>query len=198
MTTTVVLIRHAAHDLLGRALAGRMRGVSLNAAGQEQARRLPERLARWPIAALYAGPLQRAQETGSPLALHLGLYLETSRAFDELDAGRWTGLEFSALGGEDDWARWNSQRGLASCPAGESFIEVQARVARGLRTLAEGHPDQTVAVVSHGDTIKAAIMVCLGLAPEFHSRLEIGPASLSVLATGDWGSKLLKMNEEEA
>jgi probable phosphoglycerate mutase len=57
--------------------------------------------------------------------------------------------------------------------------------------------DQTVAVVSHGDIIKAAVGLALGLPLDFHARFDIGPASLSLLVYGDWGSKLLKLNEEQ-
>jgi broad specificity phosphatase PhoE len=45
MTTTIVLIRHGAHDLLGRKIAGRMAGVGPNPTGHAQARALRERLA---------------------------------------------------------------------------------------------------------------------------------------------------------
>src|SRR5438552_13101754 len=43
--TTFLLIRHASHDLLGRALAGRQPGVRLNERGQREAELLAQRLA---------------------------------------------------------------------------------------------------------------------------------------------------------
>jgi broad specificity phosphatase PhoE len=198
MTTTFILIRHGSHDLLGRRIAGRMLGVGLNAAGQVQAQMLSERLAHCRIAAIYAGPLQRAQETARPLGCRLGVAVQTDPAFDEIDFGRWSGLGFDVLHGDRMWDRWNQQRGLASCPGGESFAEVHARVARGLEQLAQRHPEQAIALVTHGDVIKAAVCLTLGLPLDCHGRFEIGPASMTFLLYGEWGVKLLKLNEEPA
>jgi probable phosphoglycerate mutase len=197
MTTTIILIRHGAHDLLDHKLAGRMPGVNLNASGQSQARRLVERLSRWQIDAIHVSPSDRARQTAQPLACHLRLDIEIDHAFDEIDVGEWTGLPFDVLREERAWDRWNGRRGLARCPGGESFAEVHARVAGGLEELARRYLDQTVAVVSHGDIIKAAVGLALGLPLDFHARFDIGPASLSLLVYGDWGSKLLKLNEEQ-
>jgi broad specificity phosphatase PhoE len=196
MTTTIILIRHGAHDLLGRKIAGRMAGVGLNAVGHAQARALSERLAHWRIAAIYSGPLQRVRETAEPLGRHLGVAVEIDPAFDEIDFGRWTGLSFDGLHEDPMWDRWNRRRGVASCPDGESFADVHARVARGLERLARRHKEQSVVVVTHGDVIKAAVGMTLGLPLDCHDRFEVEPASLSVLLYGEWGTKLLKLNEE--
>jgi broad specificity phosphatase PhoE len=198
MTTTFVLIRHGAHDLLGRRIAGRMESVGLNPAGHAQAVALSERLSRWRIAAIYSGPLRRVQETAAPLGRHLGMAVAIDPAFDEIDFGRWTGVAFDAVREDPLWDRWNRRRGVASCPGGESFTEVHARVARGLAALAERYSEQAVAVVTHGDVIKATVGLALGLPLDCHDRFEIGPASLSVLLYGAWGTKLLKLNEEPA
>src|SRR3954470_232415 len=61
--TRLWLIRHGAHDWLGRALVGRAPGVTLNFAGHEQARRIAAMLAGEPLAAIYSSPLERARET---------------------------------------------------------------------------------------------------------------------------------------
>jgi broad specificity phosphatase PhoE len=198
MTTTIVLIRHGAHDLLGQKIAGRMAGVGLNPAGHAQAGGLCERLAHWRIAAIYSGPLRRVQETAAPLGRSLGMKVEIEPAFDEIDFGRWTGLGFDVLREDRMWDRWNRRRGVASCPEGESCADVHARVARGLEQLARRHPEEAIAVVTHGDVIKAAVALTLGLSLDRHDRFEIEPASLTVLLYGDWGTKLLKLNEEPA
>jgi probable phosphoglycerate mutase len=198
MTTTIVLIRHGAHDLLGQKIAGRMVGVGLNPTGHSQAWELCERLTRWRIAAIYAGPLQRVQETAEPLGRSLGMQVRTDPDFDEIDFGRWTGLAFDVLREDRMWDHWNRQRGVACCPEGESFTDVHARVARGLEHLARQHAEQAVAVITHGDVIKAAVSLTLGLPLDCHDRFDIEPASLTVLLYGEWGSKLLKLNEGPA
>lgn len=197
MTTTSVLIRHGAHDLLGRALVGRMPGVSLNPSGRLQAAGLIDRLSRWRLSAIHTSPSRRAGETAEPLAKHLNMNAEVDPAFDEIDVGQWTGVHFETLREDLNWRRWNTSRALARCPGGESFVDVHARVARGLEQLASGYPDQTVAVFSHCDVIKVAVCHVLGLPLDFHARFDIEPASLSVLVHGEWGAKLLKLNEEQ-
>ncbi len=52
MTTTVLMVRHASHDRLGRILCGRMPGVELSEQGRAQARSVGERLAGQRLAAV--------------------------------------------------------------------------------------------------------------------------------------------------
>lgn len=54
--TTFVLVRHAAHDWLGRGVAGRMPGVLLNAQGRQQAERLVQRLDGRRIESIHCSP----------------------------------------------------------------------------------------------------------------------------------------------
>jgi probable phosphoglycerate mutase len=52
--------------------------------------------------------------------------------------------------------------------------------------------------VSHSDVIKAALAFVLGLSIDHHDRLEIDPGSISIIQTGDWGLKVLRINEVPA
>ncbi|MQU81851.1 histidine phosphatase family protein, partial [Sinorhizobium meliloti] len=65
MTTTFLLVRHAAHDRVGCFLAGRTGDVPLGIAGREQAQRLAARLAGEGIGSIYASPRKRTQETAA-------------------------------------------------------------------------------------------------------------------------------------
>jgi probable phosphoglycerate mutase len=49
--------------------------------------------------------------------------------------------------------------------------------------------------VSHSDVIKAALLYHLGMPIDAYGRLEIEPASISTLVVGEWGSKILRLNE---
>ena len=190
--TTYLLIRHAAHDLLGNRLAGRMPGVSLNATGQAEAHQLAERLARWPIAAIYSSPQPRAQQTAAPLTERSKLTIQTLAELDELDFGRWMGLGFAELENDPEWHAWNRSRSTARAPGGETMIEAQERALRGMRELEQMHPCSVVALVSHADLIKSALMGVLRLSlDEFH-RFEISPSSVSIVAQeGGYGRVLL-------
>ena len=70
-----------------------------------------------------------------------------------------------------------------------------AMATPALRTLRRELPDARIVAVTHGDVIKAALFRCLGLSLDHIGRVEISPAGLSTIAIGDWGSKVLSVNE---
>ncbi|MBF0305335.1 MAG: histidine phosphatase family protein [Alphaproteobacteria bacterium] len=185
----ILLVRHAEHDLLGRALAGRMAGVGLNALGRAQA----ERLARLDVAAIQSSPLERARETALPLARRLGLPVETVDALNEIDFGVWQGRSFAELDADPVWHDWNRDRARTRPPGGESMTEVQARIVGHLRRLTAA--PRPVVLFSHGDVIKAALLHVLGLPLDAVSRIEVDPAGISTVALGEWGAKLVALNE---
>ncbi|MGZ5846342.1 MAG: histidine phosphatase family protein [Ramlibacter sp.] len=183
--TTFLLVRHGAHDWLGRGLAGRLGGVSLSAQGWAQAEALVPRLQGREIHAIYSSPQPRTRETVAPLAGHRRLKVEVAPAFDEIDFGDWTGRDFASLAGDPQWAAWNERRSGARPPGGEAFAEVQRRAVHGIEVLRLQHPDRTVLVASHGDVIKAILATALGMPLDLLERFEIAPASLSVLEAGE-------------
>jgi probable phosphomutase (TIGR03848 family) len=198
VTTICFLVRHAAHELVDRALCGRMPGVALNEHGRAQAQRVADRLARERIVAIQTSPLERARETAQCIAAKLQLQAEICEAVNEIDFGEWSGRTFQELHEDPRWAAWNSARSVTRAPHGESMFEVQARIVRHFESLRSRYPEQNVVLVSHADVIKAALLYCLGIPLDGYSRLEISPASISALAIGEWGTKVLSMNEVPA
>ena len=73
--------------------------------------------------------------------------------------------------------------------------ECQARLVRALDRLRRRHPGEEVALVSHGDVIKAAVAHVLDLTLDRYDRFEIAPASVSTVVIGDWGAKVQALNE---
>lgn len=193
--TTFLLIRHAAHTLAEGTLAGHLPGVGLSAAGEAQAARLADRLATLPIAAIYAGPLTRTQQTAAVLAARCGLPVLPVEGLTEIDFGTWTGKRFDDLAADPAWAAWNSFRSSAPTPSGELMVGVQARAVAALQAIARLHPDQTVVVVSHADVIKAVIAHYLGIPLDLFHRIAIDLASISVLALHPWGAQVIRLND---
>ncbi len=99
--------------------------------------------------------------------------------------GEWEGLTFEELAPLPDWQRFNSARSTAPVPGGEMILETQARMVRQIEFLADRHSDETVALVSHADPLRAAISHYLGIPLDHMLRFEIAPASVSVLQTGE-------------
>ncbi|MFL6585163.1 MAG: histidine phosphatase family protein [Chthoniobacterales bacterium] len=181
--TTFLLIRHAAHDYLGRAIAGRKAGIHINPSGREQAEQLARSLAGLPIDAVYSGPLERVRETAEPLCRALKLSLQTDSAFDEFDVGEWTDRTFADLDQAAAWQRFNSFRACTPAPGGELMIEVQVRVVRRLCDLRSRH--ECVAVVTHGDVIRAALTHFLGMHISLYAQIEIDAPSISIVEFGE-------------
>ena len=198
MTTTFALIRHAAHGLLGRRMAGRMPGVNLDEAGQTQADALAERLSDAPISAVYSSPLERAMQTAAPLALRLNLPVQIDTAITELDYGDWTGLTFAELDALPEWKPYNVFRSGTRIPGGEMMLDAQTRTVAFMQALCRKHPNEHVALVSHADIIKGAIAYYLGVPLDLFLRIEISPASLSVIAVDEYGPRVLRVNDTGA
>jgi broad specificity phosphatase PhoE len=178
MTTVFNLIRHGSYALLDRAIGGRS-PHSLSEEGRDQARRVAAALAARGVATLIASPVQRAQETAAVIGERLHLCVATDAAFAEIDFGSWTDMSFDRLRAEPGWRAWNSFRSTAGVPGGETMLCVQARVIAALIRLARDHPEGELAIVTHGDVIKAILAHFLGMPLDFLRRLEIGPGSTS-------------------
>jgi broad specificity phosphatase PhoE len=192
--TRVMLIRHGAHDLLDRKLAGRMPDVLLNEQGRVQAEGLAEILAGRGIDAIVTSPIDRALETARPIAARLDLPLGIDTDLTEIDFGTWTGLSFPELSPLDDWQRFNTFRSGTRAPGGESIIEVQARMIGAIERMARDYPDGQVVLVGHGDPIKLALAFYVGIPIDLCRRVDIRPASISLLEVTPWQPRLLALN----
>jgi broad specificity phosphatase PhoE len=198
VTTTFFLVRHAAHDRVGTVLCGRMPGVTLGAPGRAQAERLAGRFAAENVACIRTSPLERAVETAEPIAARIGQPLELCDAIAEIDFGAWSGTSFEALAQDPRWAAWNSARSISRPPYGETMLEAQSRIVGAMEQLRGRYAGRSVILVSHGDVIKAALLYHLGMPIDAYARFEVEPASISTLVVGDWGSKILRLNEVAA
>ncbi len=196
--TTFFLIRHGDTDALGKTLSGRLPGVRLNAAGRAQVERLAERLAAERIDVIVTSPLERARETAGPLARRLGLEPRIAEELNEYDFGEWSGMSFRELEPDERWRRFNAFRAGARPPGGELMLEVQARAVGLVQRLCEERADGRVALVSHGDVIRAALLYYLGAPLDHFLRVEVSPASVSALEVGPYGPRVLFVNRTDS
>jgi broad specificity phosphatase PhoE len=192
-TTTMLLIRHARTDAVDGWVAGR-EAVPLNQVGRAQAERLRHRLRAVNIAAVYSSPLDRALETAAGLAHERGLLVEPRLELIEVDFGAWSGVSFDRLAQDPAWVRFNRQRGLAEIPRGERAPAVQARIVGAVDELRIRHPNQTIALVSHADVIRLAVLFAAGTPIDFIHRFEISPASVTCLEVSERGITLKYVN----
>ena len=196
--TTLLLIRHAHTDAIGQSLSGWMPGWHLNSKGKQEAERLSESLANFPLAAIYTSPLERAIETAEPIARRRGIEPRTVEDLGEFRMGEWEGRSFAELAGQAQWVAFNQSRSSVRPPGGELMIECQTRMVRSVEQLALKHPEQTIAIVSHGDPIRSLLSYFLGAPIDLLQRFDISPASISVVQVASWGPRILCMNRTEA
>lgn len=184
---TVLLIRHGVSTAnQARILAGRKPGVSLNEAGEEQARSLADRLQGLEIAKIVHSPLERCGQTVEPLAAALGVDTIEDERLAEVDYGSWTGSKLGDLTDEPLWQTVQNHPSAAVFPGGESLVHMALRVVSALRerdaALAEEHGRDVLWIAcSHGDPIKAAIADACGMHLDAFQRIVVEPASVSAV-----------------
>jgi broad specificity phosphatase PhoE len=197
MTTHLYFIRHARSVWND---AGRWQGQAdppLGESGLAQARRLAERLRSGPpIDHLYASDLQRASATASLVAEATGLTLTLDPIWRERRVGEWEGLTTEEIATRYPEAWASRLRGPLEAPGGETLAEVMQRATQACAGLLERHPDQSVAVVSHGGMILAALVHLLGLGPSGFALLVGGRnTAISHVIVEDGHARLDRLND---
>jgi len=193
--TLVLLVRHGQTASTGRILPGRAPGLHLNAAGRRQAAAAAQRIGRLRrVAAVYASPLERARETAAPIAAARRLPVQIEPDLVDGEFGAWTGQRLAALRRKPEWRLVQHHPSGFRFPGGESFTEMQARMANAVGRLVERHPGQLVVAVSHADPIRVALAHALGMPLDFFQRIQIAPASVTAIVYRPEGAVVLTVN----
>jgi broad specificity phosphatase PhoE len=192
--TKVLLIRHAHTEAVGQYLAGRAHGVPLSDQGIAEAQRLGAALHGVPLDGIYASPLERATATAHAIAHGRDHHVITRDDLTEVDFGEWTGKTFAELDALPAWRTFNHRRAIAVVPNGEPAPAVQARIVSAVDALVRAHPSQTIAIVSHADVIRGAVLHYLGIPLDHYHRITISPASVTAFAFGGDAPRVLHMN----
>jgi len=191
----VLLVRHGQTSTTGVTLPGRAPGLHLADKGREEAADVAARIAKLPrIAAVYASPLERAQETAAAIAEAAGLPVTVEPGLLECDYGEWTGLPLKDLSRRPEWKVIQRYPSGFRFPGGESFVEMQARMTGTLARLVAAHPGSTVVAVSHADPIKTAVAHALGTHLDLFQRIAVFTASVTAIAYGPSGPTVLAVN----
>jgi probable phosphomutase (TIGR03848 family) len=193
--TRLVLVRHAVTAHTGPLLSGRMPGVDLSEKGVGQAEAAAQRLAKLPIAAVYASPIERTTQTAQRIAGHHNLDVIPLEGVIEAEYGDWTGGKIVELAKTDEWKVVQVAPSRARFPNGESIREMQARTVAALDDVVARHPNETVVVVSHADPIKSAIAHYTGMHLDLFQRVHVSPASATVFDFHTYGVMLVKCND---
>ena len=194
--TLVLLVRHGQTPTTGTTLPGRAPGLHLADKGVAQAEAAAERIRPLgaKVAAVYASPLERTQETAVPIAKAVKKRVRTDAGLLECDFGGWTGKNLKELAKLPEWKTVQRYPSGFRFPKGESFAEMQARITGAIDRLVARHPGETVVAVSHADPIKAAVAQALGTHLDLFQRIVISPCSVTAVLYTDAGPVVLAVN----
>jgi len=146
--TVVHLLRHGEVSNPNGVLYGRLPGYHLSANGRLMAAAAADFFAERPVAALFASPLERAQETAQPVAERLGLEIVTDeRLIESVNVleGKTVTLARLALNPSNWRYLWNPFR-----PSwGEPYPQVVTRMRQVIDRAREAAPGQEAVCVSH-------------------------------------------------
>ena len=164
---TLLLVRHgqSAWNAAGL-MQGQTPHVPLTELGHQQAARAAAELAALARdgggpGALLSSDLLRAVQTAEHCATATGLGVGTTPALREQGYGVLEGRPSRELWDVVDWTdpHWSAE-------GGESLAQLHGRVAALLGQLLADPPAPVLALVTHGDTIRAAQAVAAGLGPD--------------------------------
>lgn len=159
--TRIWLIRHGATEWNINKRAQGQADIALTDSGRAQAKEVAVAMSTFSLDAIYSSDLVRAVDTAKPIAQEQGLEVETDPAFREIDQGEWTGLPTNEI--RRRWPDlWGTARHYSARPGGETPGQVRARALAGLERVVRRHPKGTVAVVSHGGTIRWLVAESMG------------------------------------
>lgn len=156
--------------------------------GVEQARRIADRLASQRIDAVYVTSLRRTAQTAGPLARRLGLVPNVERQLREVGLGEWEGGTYRKRIAENGplVRRMMAEERWDVIPGAEPAAEFAARVKNAIERLAAAHPDQRLAVVTHGGVIGQAMALATGGRPFAFIGADNGSISQLVVRGSEW------------
>ena len=167
---------------------GRIQGhtdVGLSHRGLEQARMLAQRLKTVQFDAAYASDLCRASDTAAAILDGRDVPIVPTPRLREYHKGAFEGMTEGELR-----TRYPSEypgyvaKDLDYAPeGGESTRGVSERMASVINEIKERHLDDTVLVVGHGGSLRAAMMALLGMSLDANWRFVFGNCTLTIVDT---------------
>ncbi len=182
----IILIRHGktawnAAEGQDERFRGRL-DVPLAEEGVAQAHLTADRLARWPLAAVYSSPLQRALRTAEIIAAPHRLAVRPLPGLTSMSYGRWAGQLHSDVAQRwpDQYGAWRRDPFTARIPGGESTADLRDRAMAALRAAIARHDDgQTLLFVTHQVVTRILACTLAGLPNAAHWQVRQDLCNLS-------------------
>ncbi|MDP9237622.1 MAG: histidine phosphatase family protein [Chloroflexota bacterium] len=170
------LIRHgqsASNEAREQGKAGE-HDPPLTTVGEEQARRLGERMAAYGVDAIYSSPLQRAYNTGMAIARitnHEIIVVDDLQEINEPMKGT-TGIDPETALPEgmthrDVKAKFEQDPVWDNLPGSENSAHFRTRIVRAIDGIVADSPGKKVAITCHGGVIQSYVAHVLGVRTDF-------------------------------
>lgn len=163
--TRLYIIRHAeAEGNLGRRVHGWYDSL-ITKNGQAQIEALSQRFADIHIDGVYSSNLTRTMTTAGAVYKPKNLPLWTEPGLREVNLGIWEDYPFGEIARTHpaQLKEFVTMSPAFSIEGGESFPEVQRRAMEAIEKIVAAHPNQTLALFSHGMAIRCMQAAFLGL-----------------------------------
>ena len=160
----------------------------LDPRGHEQAALVAARLAQQPIAAIYVSTLQRTAQTAAPFAEATGLTPMVERDLRELYLGEWEGGVYRIRREENhpDWQRVLTGRTWDVIPGAEQEVDFAKRLVGAINRISAQHPDERVAIFTHGGVIGMICALATGGRMHLLSESDNGSLTHLVVSGDQW------------
>lgn len=166
--TTIYLVRHAeAEGNLYRRIHGWYDSL-VTGNGLMQIKALEERFRDVPVDAVWSSDLYRTRTTARAVYVPKGLEVHTDPRLREVNMGDWEDAPWGDVSRRCplEMGQFNHSDPAWRAPNGDSLGELGERVQRAMEDIAAAHPNQTVAVFSHGTAIRQFLANVKGLTPQ--------------------------------
>jgi broad specificity phosphatase PhoE len=182
--TTLIIVRHG-HTALND--GDRFRGrtdTPLDEQGLREAEVTAKAIAgRWKLSAVYTSSVSRAHVTGEIIGKPFDLPAVDEPGILDMDYGEWTGLTFEeAEAHSPEVYKICMERPSAfKPPKGESFEELRERSVAAVKSIAQRHPNQAVAIVTHNVVNRVILLGFLETTTDLFWRMHQGTCAINVL-----------------
>lgn len=165
----IIFWRHGRTEWNRNGLFQGQEDIDLDATGREQAARAAEVLLTRGPTRIVSSDLRRAADTAAALASVAGLDVSYDPRLRETDAGEWQGLSFAQIDERfpEGNAAWRGGDPEVRAGGAENRLDVGGRMLAAVTdAVGSTAPGDTLVVVSHGGSIRAALAALMGLPPE--------------------------------
>lgn len=157
--------------------------VELSAVGTKQVQAAADYLRAEPLAAVYASPRRRTQQSAEILVQGRDCAVKLEKRLAEIDFGDFEGRSYEDIAASYPaiYKQWMEQPTEVQFPNGESFDQMRNRVLEAFRELLRRHSGQTIALVVHGGVNRIILADVLGVPPHNIFRIAQAYAALNLL-----------------